>query len=184
MLDTKYVGMEAALLAAGYVVVGMNNTLQNCYGNAQCTQDVAGIVQLYRSKLNLAPQPYVLADSMGGFTLLNAISLRSIKPKAVVGLCLNTDLAWDFLEGHAAVPITAAYNLSDANPYASATSGYDPMLAGGKPFVPVAFALWSSYADPIRSHGDGSGRRCDGTYLHRRAPRPKQLRPSGSRGFF
>ena len=95
VLAGEYGEVEAALLKAGYIVIGMTNTIQNCYGNAQCNADITAVAALYKSKLSLESQPYVVADSMGGFTLLNAISAGVIQPKAVVGWCFNTDLAFN-----------------------------------------------------------------------------------------
>ncbi len=147
--DGSYGDVEAALLHAGYVVIAMTNTTRNCYGNAQCNADVAAVAKLGKRELSLQPEPFVVADSMGGFTVLNAISSGALHPKAVVGWCLNTDLAWDYISGGARTPITADYSISAANPYAVATAGFDPMLQGGAVYAGTPFQLWSSDADTV-----------------------------------
>ena len=124
----------------------------------QCDLDVAAVSELYQSTLSLQTQPYVLADSMGGFTVLNAISARAIVPRAVVGWCINTDLAWDYISGGAAAPLTADYDISAAHPYAVATAGYDPMLQGSSIYAAIPFALWSSYADTVVSRAVNTDR--------------------------
>ncbi len=158
MLSGGYGEVEALLVKSGYVVIGMTNTTQNCYGNAQCSVDVAAVSALYQSTLSLQTRPYVLADSMGGFTALNAISAGAIVPRAVVGWCINTDLAWDYVSGGAAAPVTADYDISAAHPYAVATAGYDPMLQSSSVYATIPFALWSSYSDTVVSRAVNSDR--------------------------
>ena len=161
MQQGDYGQVETALLDAGYVVIGMTNTVQNCYGNAQCNADVAALVEPYQSKLSLEARPYVVADSMGGLTVLNAIPAGVIQPKAVVGWCINTDLGWDYAFGGAAVPIRVDYNISASAPYAEATAGYDPMLQGGGVYAATPFALWGSYADTVVSRSANTDRFAD-----------------------
>ena len=127
----------------------MTNTVQNCYGNAQCNNDVAAVAQLYKSKLSLEPEPYVLADSMGGLTMLNAISAGIIHPKAAVGWAISTDLQWDYNFGGGHILITEDYRISATNPYPMATAGYDPMLVVNAAYAAVPFTLWASYDDTI-----------------------------------
>ena len=149
ILTGNYSGAEQALLSAGYVVIAMNNTVQNCYGNAQCVQDVKALIEAAKEALSLTDRPFVMADSMGGFTMLNAIARGAVSPIAAVGWCINTNLGWDYTSGGARVPITADYDISEATPYAEATQGADPMLGGGAIFAQVPLALWSSYADTV-----------------------------------
>ena len=158
ILAGDYGRVEAALLNAGYIVIAMTNTVENCYGNRQCTADVAALVTLYRSKLSLESQPYVLADSMGGFTLLNAIASGAIQPRAAVGWAINTDLAWDFSFGGARRPITAEYGISTSNPYPVATAGYDPMLENNAAYAAIPFTLWASDRDTVVSKSANSDR--------------------------
>jgi hypothetical protein len=132
-----------SLANAGYVVIGMNNTFQNCYGNPQCGADVAAVIHQVTSQFSLAPQPYMFSESMGGFTMLNAITHGFVKPRAIVGVDINTNLAW--VEGLAPSVITAAYG----DPYATTTAGYDPMLVTGQALTNllVPTMLWSSPSD-------------------------------------
>ena len=158
ILGGEYGEVEVALLQAGYIVIGMTNTIQNCYGNGQCNADVAAVLNLYQGKLSLESQPYIVVDSMGGFTLLNAVSAGVIQPKAVVGWCINTDLAWDYAYGGAATPITLDYGISSGNPYAVATAGFDPMLQAGAAFATTPSELWASYSDTVVSRAANTDR--------------------------
>ena len=149
MLGGNYAPVTDALLAAGYVVAGITNTVQNCYGNAQCNADVAATITLLRSKLNLEPQPYLMADSMGGFQALNAISSGSAQPKAAVGWCINTNLALIADTGGLVPLLVPTYGITSDRPYPMATEGHDPLLQDGSVFTSTAFALWSSYGDTV-----------------------------------
>jgi hypothetical protein len=148
ILSGEFGNTMQELVNHGYVVVAMNNTVQNCYGNAQCSKDVAALIQNYRSVLNLEPEPYAIAESMGGFTMLNAIAAGVMHPKAAVGWSLNTNLAWAYAYGAGPV-IAADYEITQSNSYQLATAGYDPMLDEAKTFAAVPFELWSSYADEV-----------------------------------
>jgi hypothetical protein len=121
------------LYQQGFVIVSIDNVVQNCYGNPQCVTDVANAVNVVRSALSLAPSPYVMADSMGGEQILNAITHGAIKPKAFVGFCINTSLGWqnDPGLGNQASYVQTAYSFSDPAQYATATAGWDPLLASG-----------------------------------------------------
>ncbi len=144
-----YSRMTEALVKAGYVAIAMNNTTQNCYGNAQCDADVEALIGQWRASLNLAPHPYLMGDSMGGFTMLNAISHGSVSPAAAVGWSININLASTYQQPAAAKHITDAYNISDDNPYAAATATYDPMLQPATVYAVVPMMVWSSYHDKV-----------------------------------
>jgi hypothetical protein len=143
MTDNNEEPVMLALVNAGYVVISMQNTMQNCFGNAQCVADTANTIALWKSYLSLAGQGYATADSMGGFTMLNSISHGTLKPRACVGWSINTDLNWDYLNGGAPSVIDAAYG----TPYATATAGYDPMLQPTSVYTPIPMMLWASPSD-------------------------------------
>lgn len=148
ILTGAYGNTMQELVNHGYVVVAMNNTVENCYGNAQCSKDVAGLIANYRSVLNLESEPYAIATSMGGLTMLNAIAAGVVHPKAAVGWSINTNLGWAY--AYSAGPVIAAdYDITESNSYGVATAGYDPILDGGKTFAAVPFDLWSSYEDTV-----------------------------------
>ncbi len=69
-----------SLANAGYVVVASQYRDLACWGDTECAEDIANLQTLWRSLLNLAPQPFVVAESMGGIVTWNAISLGTIKP--------------------------------------------------------------------------------------------------------
>jgi hypothetical protein len=135
--------VASVLASAGYVVMGFNNTFQNCYGNPQCVADTAAAINYVTGVLSLAPQPYMFADSMGGLTMLNAITHGVVKPRAIVGVDINSSLAYADSIGPSI--IDAAYGV----PYATTSIGYDPMLATGQALTNllVPTMLWSSPAD-------------------------------------
>jgi hypothetical protein len=132
-----------SLATAGYVVIGMNNTFENCYGNPQCVADTAAVIHEVTSLLSLAPQPYIFADSIGGLTMLNATMRGIVKPRAMVGIDINSSLAYADSIGPGI--IDAAYGV----PYATTSIGYDPMLATGQFLTNllVPTMLWSSPGD-------------------------------------
>jgi hypothetical protein len=132
-----------SLVNAGYVVVGFNNVFQNCYGNPQCVTDTATVIRELTGAFSLAPQPYMFAESMGGLTMLNAITDGVVHPRAIVGVDVNTKLAWADSIGPSI--IDAAYGV----PYASTPAGYDPMLVTGQALTNllVPTMLWSSPSD-------------------------------------
>lgn len=139
------------LFKQGMVIVSMENVNRNCYGNAQCVKDVRNVVKTVQGALSLEAQPYVMADSMGGFQMLNSIAQGAVKPRAAVGFCINTDLAWDYLSGNAGAVIDAAYGVTQPT-YSEGTAGFDPMLAKGealKNLAAVPMLLISSPGDPI-----------------------------------
>jgi hypothetical protein len=148
ILTGAYGNTMQELVNHGYVVVAMNNTVLNCYGNAQCSKDVAGLIANYRSVLNLEPEPYAIATSMGGFTMLNAIAAGVMHPKAAVGWSMNTNLGWAYADG-AGSAIAAVYDITESNSYELATAGYDPLRDAGNTFAAVPFELWSSYGDIV-----------------------------------
>ena len=135
-----------ALANAGYVVIGFNNTVQNCYGNPQCMTDTATVLTEVQSKLSLAAQPYMFAESMGGFTMLNSIMQGIVHPRAIVGVDINTNMAWDYASGGAAGPINADYNITT---YSQMPPGFDPMVATGAALnnLLIPTMLWSSPQD-------------------------------------
>jgi hypothetical protein len=54
--------VASVLAGAGYVVMGFNNTFENCYGNPQCVADTAaainyvtGVLSYVTGVLSLAP---------------------------------------------------------------------------------------------------------------------------------
>ncbi len=152
VVQTEYLQVTNLLMQQGYVIVALDNTTPNCYGNAQCVTDMRTTLATVRAALSLAPQPYFMADSMGGFEALNAITEGGIIPKALVGFCINTNMAWDYTSGGASTPINADYSISAGNPYAAATAGYDPMLVTGSPLnrlLAVPMLLFSSPNDTV-----------------------------------
>jgi hypothetical protein len=137
------------LAAAGYVVMGFNNTFENCYGNPQCVADTAAAINYVTGVLSLAPQPYMFSDSMGGLAMLNATMRGIVKPRAMVGVDINSCLAYADSIGPSI--IDAAYGV----PYATTSIGYDPMLATGQSLTNllVPTMLWSSPGDTTNLQG-------------------------------
>jgi hypothetical protein len=141
--------VASVLAAAGYVVMGFNNTFENCYGNPQCVADTAAAINYVTGVLSLAPQPYMFSDSMGGLAMLNATMRGIVKPRAMVGVDINSCLAYADSIGPSI--IDAAYGV----PYATTSIGYDPMLATGQSLTNllVPTMLWSSPGDTTNLQG-------------------------------
>jgi hypothetical protein len=80
---------------------------------------------------------------MGGLAMLNATMRGIVKPRAMVGVDINSSLAYADSIGPSI--IDAAYGV----PYATTSIGYDPMLATGQFLTNllVPTMLWSSPGD-------------------------------------
>ena len=134
-----------ALLRNGYVVVSIGLHMKTNYGDPQAIADVAYAWAHVRDHFALADKPYVMADSGGGVTTLNAITHGAIKPKAVMMYSPNTNLACDaqvnlptpctYANGTQMPFIETAYGMTDPSQYASVTAGYDPDDVMANPLV-------------------------------------------------
>ena len=194
LLSGGYGEVEAELVESGFVVIGMTNTTQNCYGNAQCDLDVAAVSELYQSTLSLQTQPYVLADSMGGFTVLNAISARAIVPRAVVGWCINTDLAWDYVSGGGGCSTDGRLRYLRGPSLCRGDGGLRSHAPGqfdirGDSIRAVEQLcrygrIQSSEYRSLRRHDQSGRRERSSAYFLRRASGREQLRSRRSRHFF
>lgn len=139
------------LYRQGFVIVSLDNTNRNCYGNQQCVDDLTHLSALLHSELTLETEPYLMADSMGGFQMLNAIATGAVHPRAVAGFCVNTNLDWDYRSGGAQGVIDAAYGIP-GQPYGQATEGWDPQRASGEALqrlVATPMLLIASDGDPV-----------------------------------
>lgn len=138
------------LLNAGYIVVGSNYTMQNCWGNQSSTDDMKNLQLFMKSKYNLEDKPYVFMQSMGGLVTVNAISKGILSPKAVFGVFPVSNLRnmYDANEWHWNIP--EAYeiaNPNDINEYNNKTSGCDPMLSDFNKYKNIPFLIFASYGD-------------------------------------
>src|SRR5215469_3262180 len=61
-----------SLAAAGFVVIASEYRSVTCWGNTECTTDIANLQSLWRDQLNLSSQPFVIGESMGGVVTWNA----------------------------------------------------------------------------------------------------------------
>jgi fermentation-respiration switch protein FrsA (DUF1100 family) len=136
-----------SLANAGYVVIASEYRNLSCWGDAECTEDIANLQILWRSLLNLAPQPYVIAESMGGIVTWNAISLGAVKPLAVVGIYPVCSLANMYTNSVFAPTIQSAYGFNSPQRYSTATAGFDPLLTPAHTFAGFPILIWSSYSD-------------------------------------
>jgi len=147
-----------ALVQANYVVVASDYKIRNCWGNAQCVTDIAAVQKRWKEHLNLTPNPYVIAESMGGIVTWNAISHDALSPRAVVGIYPACDLA--NMYGHGVGPfyldIQSDYGFSSLAGYPAATAGYDPMFAPASDFTSFPIVMWASYSDTsvVRSQNE------------------------------
>jgi acetyl esterase/lipase len=147
-----------ALVQANYVVIASDYKIQNCWGNAQCVTDIASVQKVWKEHLNLTPNPYVIAESMGGIVTWNAISHSTLSPRAVVGIypVCNLSNMYDNGGGPFYLDIQRDYGFSSPSGYATATAGYDPMMAPASDFTSFPILMWASYSDTsvVRSQNE------------------------------
>ncbi len=123
-----------ALYQAGYTVVILDNTVQNCYGNAQCVADIANVIAKMHAVLSLAPQPYLAGDSMGCLQILNAVAQGVVSPPAMIGYSCSTSLASLHNDSRGDEGnLMPDFGYTASAQYAAATAGYDPLLTSQTP---------------------------------------------------
>lgn len=142
-------GFVQALAAAGFVVVASEYRNLACWGNWECAEDIGNLQALWHSRLKLSPQPFVIAESMGGIVTWNAISHGTLKPVAVVGLYPVCNLAAMYAEKPFQPTIQSAYGFASPAEYATATMGFDPILTPPSTFADIPIQIWASYADRV-----------------------------------
>ncbi|KAA6463119.1 alpha/beta hydrolase [Acidobacteria bacterium AB60] len=138
-----------SLTAAGFVVLASDYRNLACWGNQECSEDMANLQVLWHLRLNLSAKPFVIGESMGGIVTWNAIAHGALKPLAVVGIYPVCSLAAMDKNAVLEPTIQSAYGFSAQTGYATATSGYDPMLAPASPYSSFPIAVWASYADHV-----------------------------------
>jgi hypothetical protein len=136
-----------SLAAAGFVVVASEYRNITCWGDMECAEDVANLQTLWRSRLNLSLQPFVIGESMGGIVSWNAISHGTVKPLAVAGIYPVCNLASMYAERALAPTIQTAYDVTSPSDYAAATRGFDPILTPPSTFAGIPIQMWASYSD-------------------------------------
>jgi pimeloyl-ACP methyl ester carboxylesterase len=136
-----------SLAGAGYVVIASEYRNLGCWGNTECVEDVANLQVLWHSLLNLAPQPYVIGESMGGIVTWNAISHHALRPLAVVGIYPACSLANMYTKAAFVSTIQSAYGFNSPEGYRSATAGFDPLLTPASTFASYPIQMWASYSD-------------------------------------
>lgn len=147
LADDPQGGFVRSLAAAGFVVIASDYRNLSCWGDQQCAEDIANLQTLWRSQLNLLPQPFVIGESMGGIVTWNAISHGSLKPLAVVGIYPACSLAAMFATPAFASTVETAYGFTSPAGYATATMGFDPMLAPSTIFLDIPIQIWASDSD-------------------------------------
>ena len=147
LADDPQGGFVRSLAAAGFVVIASEYRNQSCWGDQECAEDIANLQTVWRSQLNLLPQPFVIGESMGGIVTWNAISHGSLKPLAVVGIYPACSLAAMFATPAFAPTVETAYDFTSPAGYATATRGFDPMLAPSTIFLDIPIQIWASYSD-------------------------------------
>ena len=136
-----------SLVTAGYVVIASEYRNLACWGDMQCAEDIANLQALWRSHLNLTPQPYVIGESMGGIVTWNAISHGTVKPLAVVGIYPVCSLANMYTKAEFVPTIQSAYGFDSPEGYSTATAGFDPLLTPPRTFTGFPILIWASYSD-------------------------------------
>lgn len=149
--------LGVALMRNGYVTVTVDNTVASCWGNGQCVADLKNVRDAVEKAISLQDQPYLLGDSMGGLQILNAVSSGVIQPKALVGICINTNLSWIYYKQNlgGAPLIGEAYGFTTDEGYASATASFDPQIAASvagaaqSRLIAVPMLLFASDQDAV-----------------------------------
>lgn len=140
--DPTYPTMRRALTAAGYICMSVGIAANKSTWGAQVSIDAyfAGWQYIY-DKCRITNTVF-LGCSMGGLESLNSLSIGKI-PGVVawIGYSPATNLAQAYATSWTA-NINTAYGINAGNPYATATAGYDPLLAAPEAFrkVPMLFA--------------------------------------------
>jgi hypothetical protein len=160
-------GMLTALLDAGYVIVLMNNSEGDSFGNAAAVLEFAAMVNQIELLFHLDATPFLGGIGMGALLALNAVQLGYVMPRAFVGFspitalgafyqsqAANADADADSANRQAA--IEAAYNFSGADNQLAATDGYDPSLANPALLSPVPMILWQNTDDTVVSAADNA----------------------------
>jgi hypothetical protein len=138
-----------SLVSAGYIVIATNYRNINCWGNAACGEDLVNLTKVWGASLDLAPKPYVIAESMGGIVTWNAIAHGDLHPLAVVGIYPACNLAAMYRIGALRPSIEAAYDFTSPNQLATASAGFDPMLDAPSDFTSFPIMIWASYSDDV-----------------------------------
>lgn len=136
-----------SLARAGFVVIASEYRSVTCWGNMECTNDIANLQTLWRAQLNLASQPFVIGESMGGIVTWNAISHGALKPLAVVGIYPVCSLSAMYAIDTYAPAIENALGFTSPSEYSSATKGLDPLLTPPSTFADIPIEMWASYSD-------------------------------------
>lgn len=153
-------GLFEPLLNAGYVLVMMNQTTQDTWGNQSAMTDLVEMLSEISTAFNLEAAPYVAGIGMGALVALNGIQRGIIVPRAFVGFSPVTALGafYQYEVSQAAfdpgaeprqLSIESAYNFTGAENQASATNGYDPSLANPVLFAGVPMILWQNDDDNV-----------------------------------
>ena len=138
-----------ALSSAGFIVVASQYRNLACWGDIECVEDIANLQSLWRSRLNLAAQPFAIGESMGGIVTWNAISHGALRPLAVVGIYPACNLAAMYADKIFVPTIETAFEFSSPAGYSAATNGYDPMQVPPSTFAGFPIQIWASYSDHV-----------------------------------
>lgn len=140
--DPTYPTMRRAFAAAGYICMSVGIAANKSTWGSQAAVDAYfGGWQYIYDKCRISNTVF-LGCSMGGIESLNSLSKGAI-PGVVawIGYSPTTSLATAYA-GAWTAKITTSYGINGGNPYATATAGYDPLLAAPDAFrkVPMLFA--------------------------------------------
>lgn len=140
--DPTYPTMRRAFASAGYICMSVGIAANKSTWGSQAAVDAYfGGWQYIYDKCRISNTVF-LGCSMGGIESLNSLSKGNI-PGVVawIGYSPTTSLATAYASAWTA-KINTSYGINGGNPYATATAGYDPLLAAPDAFrkVPMLFA--------------------------------------------
>lgn len=140
--DPTYPIMRRAFAAAGYICMSVGIAANKSTWGSQASVDAYFAAWQYIYNKCRISNTVFLGCSMGGIESLNSLSKGTIPGVAAwIGYSPTTNLAQAYATSWTA-KINTAYGINGGNPYATATAGYDPLLAAPDAFrkVPMLFA--------------------------------------------
>jgi pimeloyl-ACP methyl ester carboxylesterase len=132
------------LVNAGYIVASSYANGDN-WGNQNGVDSIGNLIDYVRKHYAIGPV-FLMGASMGATTTLNYINQHKGEIAGWVGLYPVCSLRNMFDNGWSAT-ITSAYNITGGNPYAQATSGYDPLLVSSSRYTGVPIRIYASPSD-------------------------------------
>lgn len=146
--DTRKTTTTAALLAAGYAVVGSNASGNN-WGNRAGQNDYVQLIRFLKTAIGVS-RVLFLSQSMGGCTGLTLASKIQVQIKGWAGIYPVCDLDAMYALPEYEPGIQTAYNINtDDSNYAIKTAGHNPVDLDPELFTGLRMRFYASYDDTV-----------------------------------